>query len=240
MRGTARGVPGDAPIAPRACRGRTLKKSSDPKGSAGLLLRRPVLHSAGAPADCPVFGFLKRKKKPAKPKDPLAVYDGFIESLERQGAEVRKSAATLLALKGELTRDLEKYGTRAADLERRVFTAEGKGDARAAKTLRRDLEEAREMKEQSEKALDSANEDARLLIEAAEENAKKVSELKSERQSARARLATGVVVSSALKQQVEQFDRVMQLDAARDEVERARALADIYREDTERKRERLR
>ena len=185
-----------------------------------------------------MFGFLKKKKKLVKPKDPLAVYDGFIESLERQGAEVRKSAATLLALKGELTRDLEKYGNRADELERRVFSADAGGDARAARTLRRDLEEAKEMKEQSQKALDSANEDARLLIDAAEDIGKRVAELKSELQSARARLATGKEVSSALKQQVEEFDRVLQLDAARDEIEKARALADIYREDNEKKRAR--
>ncbi len=186
-----------------------------------------------------MFGFLKRKKKDDKPKDPLAVYDGIIEQLERQGAEVRKSAATLLALKGELTRDLEKYGKRADDLERRIFTADSQADQRAARTLRRDLDEAKEMREQSQKALDSANDDAKLLIEAAEDIARRVAELKSERQSARVRMMGGTAVSSVLKEQVEQFDRVMQLDAARDEVEKARALADIYREDNEKKRERV-
>jgi len=73
-----------------------------------------------------VFGFLKRKKKVAEPKDPLAVYDGFIESLERQGAEVRKSAATLLALRGDLTRDAQKYEARGKELEKRVRQAEAK------------------------------------------------------------------------------------------------------------------
>ena len=183
-----------------------------------------------------VFGFFKKKKKKTpEPKDPLAVYDGFIESLERQGAEVRKSAATLLALRGDLTRDVEKYDRRSKDLAGRVRIAEEKADARASKTLRRDLEEAEGLREQSEKALVSANEDAQLLLEAAADTASRVAELKSERQSARARLATGLVVSSALRQQVEQFDKVIALDAARDEVERARALADVYREDADKK-----
>ncbi len=182
-----------------------------------------------------MFGFFKKKKKAPETKDPLAVYDGFIESLERQGAEVRKSAATLLALRGDLTRDVEKYDKRSKDLALRVRTAEEKADARATKTLRRDLEEAEHMREQSEKALVSANEDAQLLLEAAADTASRVSELKSERQSARARLATGLVVSSALRQQVEEFDKVIALDAARDEVERARALADVYREDVDKK-----
>ena len=183
-----------------------------------------------------MFGFLKRKKKVPELKDPLAVYDGFIESLERQGAEVRKSAATLLALRGDLTRDVQKYEARAKDLTARVRVAEAKGDLAATRTLRRDLEEAVGMGEQSQKALIDANEDAQLLLEAAGDSAKRVAELKSERQSAKARLATGQVVSSALRQQVEQFDRVLALDAARDEVERARALADVYRDDADKKR----
>jgi phage shock protein A len=183
-----------------------------------------------------VFGFLKRKKKPPERTDPLAVYDGFIESLERQGAEVRKSAATLLALRGDLGRDVQKYLARATDLTARIALAEEKGDSRATKTLRRDLEEAENLREQSEKALIDANDDAQLLLEAAGDTARRVAELKSERQSARARLATGQVVSTALRQQVEQFDRVLALDAARDEVERARALADVYRDDADKKR----
>ncbi len=183
-----------------------------------------------------MFGFLKRKKKAPEPQDPLAVYDGFIESLERQGAEVRKSAATLLALRGDLTRDVQKYEARAKDLSARVRVAEAKGDLPATRTLRRDLEEATGMREQSEKALVEANEDAQLLLEAAADSAKRVAELKSERQSARARLATGQVVSAALRQQVEQFDKVLALEAAREGVERARALADIYREDADKKR----
>ena len=43
------------------------------------------------------------------------------------------------------------------------------------------------MREQSEKALASANEDAQLLLEAAADSASRVAELKAERQSARAR-----------------------------------------------------
>ena len=182
-----------------------------------------------------MFDFFKKKKKSPETKDPLAVYDGFIESLERQGAEVRKSAATLLALRGDLTRDVEKYEKRSKDLTDRVRIADEKADARASKTLRRDLAESKLMRKQSENALVSANEDAQLLLEAAADTASRVAELKSERQSARARLATGLVVSSALRARVEEFDKVIALDAARDEVERARALADVYRDDVDKK-----
>jgi hypothetical protein len=182
-----------------------------------------------------VFEFLKRKKKatePAKPKDPVAAYDGFIESLERQAAEVRKSAATLLALRGELARDGERYQKRIKDLDERIDQAVTRGDARAEKTLRKDREEAEEMLEEAEKALAAANEDSALLMEAAEDLAKRGRELKAERMSARARMRVGAAVTGALARRTEEFDKLMALDAARDEVEKAHALADIYREES--------
>jgi phage shock protein A len=183
-----------------------------------------------------LFEFLKRKKKkpakgPDKPLDPVAAYNGFIESLERQAAEVRKSAATLLALRGELARDGERYQRRIKDLEQRMGVAQSKGDSRAERTLRQDREEAEELFEQSEKALASANEDAGLLMEAAEDLAKRSRELKAERQSALARFRVGAAVTFALARRVEEFDKLMALDAARDEVEKAHALANIYREE---------
>jgi phage shock protein A len=181
-----------------------------------------------------VFGFLK-KKKDAAPADPLKAYDGMIESLDRQAAQVRRSAATLLALKGELTRDHDRYGKRCGEIEQRITTAAAKNDSRAERALKRDLDEAKDLCEQTEKALQSANDDAQVLLETAEDLARRAHELKSERLSAQARLKSGQVVSSALKQQAEEFNRVMAIDAARDEVERARALADIYREEAEKK-----
>src|SRR2546429_5164141 len=46
---------------------------------------------------------------------------------------------------------------------------------------------------------------------------------KAERQSARARLSVGLAVSTALKEHSARIDRVLALDAARDEVEKARS-----------------
>ena len=76
-----------------------------------------------------------------------------------------------------------------------------------------------------------AETNAKILMEAAEDLSKQLAELQEERQSARARLSAGVMVSDALKAQVANFDRVMKLDRARDEVEKAHALAEVYRED---------
>lgn len=177
-----------------------------------------------------VFGLFK--KKPAVPKketDPLGVFDAVIASVERQGGEVRKSAATLLALRAELTRDQAKYGKRIESIEERLRKAEG--EDKAEKTLRNDLNEAKRLLQTTQEALAKAEGDARLLMEAAEDLGKQLVDLQEERQSARARLSAGVMVSDALRTQVANFDRLMKLDAARDEVEKAHALAELYRED---------
>lgn len=179
-----------------------------------------------------MFGWFSRKKRgEGPPVDPIAAFDEAIRSLERQGAEVRKSAATLLALKAELTRDRARYGARLEELEGRLAAASQRGDRRAEGTLDRDRAECRRMLERTDEAWAYADANGRLLIEAAEELARQRSELEAERQSARARLSAGVVVSEALRTRAAEFERVMKLDAARDEIERAQALAELYRED---------
>jgi phage shock protein A len=175
-----------------------------------------------------VFGLFK-KKPAAKPSEPLAVFDQVNASLERQGAEVRKSAATLLALRAELNRDQEKYEQRLTSTKQRLERAEA--DPKAQKTLARDLAEAEQLLASTKEAHAQAETNAKLLMEAAEELSRQLAELKEERQSARARLSAGVMVSEALKTQVANFDRVLKLDQARDEVEKAHALAELYRED---------
>ncbi|MFZ5469219.1 MAG: PspA/IM30 family protein [Myxococcota bacterium] len=181
-----------------------------------------------------VFGFLKRKK-PRPPVDPIAAFDGLIEDLERQAAEVRKSAATLLALRGELSRDRERYQHKREDLGGRIERAAHRGDGRAERVLRRDLRETEGALASVEQALATADEDARLLLDAASELATRVLELRTERMSARARLSVGLAVSRALQEKRDQIDKVLAVDAARDEIERAKALADIYREEAKRK-----
>jgi phage shock protein A len=177
-----------------------------------------------------VFDFLKRKKPATVAADPLAAFDGMIESLERQGAEVRKSAATLLTLRGELTRDQVKYRGRVDELNKRLDAAARAGDTKVERSLRRDLEDTTRMLERTLEAHATADTNAKLLMEAAEGLSREVASLREERQSARARMSAGVV-SEALKARTAEFDRLMKLDAARDEIERANALAELYRED---------
>ncbi|PZR16664.1 MAG: hypothetical protein DI536_05775 [Archangium gephyra] len=176
-----------------------------------------------------VFGFFKRKKE-EKPGDPLAVFDHLIDSIERQSSAARKSAATLLALRAELHRDQEKYRNRVVAIEGKRPNA----DPAVLKVLGRDQTEAQRLLERTDEALAQAEADASLLMETAEELGRQLQELKEERQSARVRFSGSSMVTDALKVQAAQFEKVMQLDAARDEVEKAHALAELYREDRKR------
>ncbi|MCP3143293.1 PspA/IM30 family protein [Pyxidicoccus xibeiensis] len=178
------------------------------------------------------FGLLrKRKKEPSRPADPLAALDQLIENLDRQAAQVRKSAATLLALKGDLSRGVERYTKRLEELASRRGTAEEKGDARAAAVLKKDREHAEALLATTRESLARADTDAKLLLEAAGELGDRLEELRRERESASARLTVGGIVTDAMRERVARFEQALVVDAARDEVERAHALADIYREE---------
>ncbi len=172
-----------------------------------------------------------RKKKETQPADPLAAFDQLIEDLERQAAEARKSAATLLALKGELTRSVERYARRLADIAERSKVAESRGDTKAMQVLQRDREQTEALLKSTKDSLDRVEPDSRLLLEAANDVGTRVQELRTERQSASARLVAGTLVSGAMREQVERIEKVLAVDAARDEIERAHQLAEIYREE---------
>lgn len=179
-----------------------------------------------------VFGFLRRKKKPSARTDPLAAYDGLLEDLERQGREVRRSAATLLALRGQLARGEEQQRSRLAQLRERIADAVAHGDVRSQITLERDAAHIEQQLASTTESLARASVDGELLLEAAGELSRQLQELQAERTTAQARLTSGLAVSQTLLQRTARVDKVLALDAARDEVERAHALAEIYREDT--------
>lgn len=181
-----------------------------------------------------VFKLFSRKKpQPPREPDPLAAYDAFIEDLERQGSEIRKHAAALLTVRGELTRAAQRYEQRLGEIGARKGVAQVRSDAKAAATMDRDRAETQRLLESTRESLAKVEEDAQLLMEAAQDVTAQVTELKAERTSAHARLSAGTVVTEALRARKERFDRVLALDAARDEIERAHALADIYREERE-------
>jgi phage shock protein A len=179
-----------------------------------------------------LFGLFRRKdKKKKKPEDPLAAFDQLIEDLERQAAEVRKSAATLLALKGELSRSVERYSRRLLELDERSVVADSRGDSKISSVFRKDREQTEVLLKSTREALERAEGDARLLLEAANDVGARVLELRTERQSASARLVAGGLVTGVMRERADRIEKVLALDAARDEIERAHALADIYREE---------
>lgn len=180
-----------------------------------------------------MFGFLRRKKPRA---DPLATYDAFVEQLERQGVEIRRSAATLLALKGDLARTATRHRERLREVRDRIVEARTRGDGKAAEILARDEAQVQRLLSTVESSLARATVDAELLLDAAKRLGSELEALKAERDSAAARLTAGLAVTETMRQRSADLARVLALDAARDEVERAHALAEIYREDTGKER----
>jgi chromosome segregation ATPase len=175
-----------------------------------------------------MFGLFRRK--PPKPQNPLAAYDAALEELSREGSAIRRSAATLLALRSELLRGLDKQRGQESALRRRIEEARAREDLLALQTLSRDLELLTPRLEANEAALAKAEADAATLTETAEALQRQQSALRSERESAHAQLALGQAIHTAFVAPA-RVERSVALDAARDEVERAHALAEIYREE---------
>lgn len=165
--------------------------------------------------------------------DPLAAWDALIEALEAEGAAVRRAAATLLALQGELRRAAQRAEARAQQLSARAQEAARRGEAGAAALLAQDA--ARAQAAADEAALARVEEDAQLLVASATGLQERLSALRAERESARVRLRAGALVREVLQRESEHFGRRVALQAARDEVERAHALAELYREEQRRR-----
>jgi hypothetical protein len=179
------------------------------------------------------FDLFKRKRRPAaaKPKDPIAAFDALLEQLDRQGAEVRKSAAALLASRGELQRSQERYARQREEVGQRIQTASERGDPRAEQLLRKDLEQVERKARDTDEALAKVAVDAELVLELARDLGEQSASLRDERNSARARFDAESLLSDALQKRSQRIQQALVLDAARDELERAHALAEIVRED---------
>lgn len=172
-----------------------------------------------------------RSSRSPQPLDPLRAFDGLIEALERQAAASRRSAATLVALQGELRRAEARHAERRKELSSRIEEAQAAGEERVGRVLQADLEALAGLEAANEEALARAQADAELLLETAAELGRELQVLKEERISAAARLTAGGLVHAALRERVERFGHGLALEAARDEIERAHALAAIYREE---------
>jgi phage shock protein A len=172
-----------------------------------------------------------RRRRGRAEVDPLGTYDRVIEALETEAASVRRSAATLLALQAELRRGAERSARQRQVLQERAREAELQEETRVADVLRQDLVRHDEDAASAGEALQRTEADAQLLVAAAHELEERLRALRAEREDAALRLRAGALVAQAVRLQAERFERRVALEAARDEVERAHALAQLYREE---------
>ena len=177
----------------------------------------------------------KRKPKVVRDRRLLA-FDIRIDELTRRASDLRLSAATLLASRGELERGRDAANERARQHRRRADEAKKAGDAQAQAVLLADTEntetEARGFAEQ----LVKLDEDARALADTSRSVEAELASLRQELAAAEARLTAAKAVTGASRALAEKADQIAALDEARDGVEQAKALADVYREDLQRKR----
>lgn len=177
------------------------------------------------------------RRKPAPPRDPLQAYDLRLDALGERAALLRKSAATLLAVRRDLDRKLQALQAQLTQAQAQAQRAGEDATLRAVlggdvERLRRDLEAATGQRAR-------VDQDALALTAAVGTVEDEREQLAREREGASVQLAATGAVLAARPALEDRVDELIQLDAARDEVERAHALAEIYREDAARKGQRL-
>lgn len=163
--------------------------------------------------------------------DPLQTLDGLIADVERQGATFREGAATLLSLRAELRETLRKLQVQAVEVRARWQEVRDAADGeRVAEVLAADLETLERRRAECELQLARADSDAELLLEGARAVQEELGRLKEERESTFHILTLDQTVTRALRARIQRMEANPALERARDEVARAQALAEIYRE----------
>jgi len=195
------------------------------------------------------FRWFRRREPPAP--DPIAAYDDLVSDLESEAAELRRAAATLLTARARLGRELEQAQKAAQQLRTRAAQAavvggswssrprpanevrvERRADAAAAEVLLRDAERLDRQAEGLREALAQTDVDVDQLKEAAVRVTSQVEQLRNERELARARFTAGTALAAeAMRSRADRVRRLVAVDAARDEVERAHALAEVWRDE---------
>jgi phage shock protein A len=175
------------------------------------------------------------RRRPAPAPDPIAAYDDLVADLSGEAGELRRAAATLLTVRSRLGRELSGMEQVGRTLRDRADRARVAGDTRTADVLdtdaRREDGRATALREE----LARTESDVEQLEQAARRMADQLDRLRSERDLAAARLTAGTALAAeAQRSRADRIRRLVAVDAARDEVERAHALAEVWREDRER------
>jgi phage shock protein A len=174
------------------------------------------------------------RRRPAPAPDPIAAYDDLVSDLAGEAAELRRAAATLLTVRSRLGRELSGMEQVARTLRDRADRARAGGDGRTAEVLDADARREEGRATGLREELARTETDVAQLEEAARRVAGQVDGLRSERDLAAARLTAGTALAAeAQRSRADRVRRLVAVDAARDEIERAHALAEVWREDRE-------
>jgi phage shock protein A len=172
------------------------------------------------------------RRRPAPSPDPIAAYDDLVSDLSAEAAELRRAAVTLLTVRTRLGRELAGIEQVGRHLRERGDQARAGGDPRSAAVLSADAEREERRATALREELVRTDSDVEQLEEAARRVAGQVDQLRSERDLAAARFTAGTALASeAMRSRADRIRRLVAVDAARDEVERAHALAEVWRED---------
>jgi phage shock protein A len=173
------------------------------------------------------FRWFRRRPPPAP--DPIAAYDDLVSDLEAEAGELRRAAATLLTVRARLGREVEQALLAARQLQGRSVQASSPADG---EVLRRDAERMDRQAGELREALSRTEVDVGQLKDAATRVASQVEQLRRERELAHARFTAGTALAAeAMRSRADRVRRLVAVDAARDEVERAHALAELWREE---------
>jgi phage shock protein A len=176
------------------------------------------------------FRWFRRRPPPAP--DPIAAYDDLVSDLSGEAAELRRAAVTLLTVRSRLGRELAGTEEVGRALRGRADRARATGDSRSADVLSTDAEREERRATSLREELVRTDSDVAQLEEAARRVAGQVDQLRSERELAAARLTAGTALAAeAMRSRADRIRRLVAVDAARDEIERAHALAEVWRED---------
>lgn len=175
-----------------------------------------------------MFGWLRRRKARA-PEDPVSAFDQAIAEHQAQGAAIRAAAATLLARRAILKREEEDAERSLDALQNKLRSASLSGDDSALSVLESDLNRAKVSKEVAQERWARVDADAAVLLERAKALTERIERLQSERAEAHSTFELERLLAATQDEGGAAVARALKLDAARDEVERAQALAQTLR-----------
>ncbi|MBI5548261.1 MAG: hypothetical protein HY901_30645 [Deltaproteobacteria bacterium] len=170
--------------------------------------------------------------RPSPPEDPLAVFDRRLATMASRGSDLRRAAATLLAARAEVDRALEAARAQVQAASARLQSEQGRPEIAEVLAHDRTLASDREQALEAQRSTIAA--DAEGLTEVIKRLESEAELLRRERTAAAAQLAAGRALSASAVI-AEDPREVLALERAREDVERAHALAQICREDLARR-----